>query len=120
MRRLSPLAALFLAACATRPASTPTPAPIAPAAVSVEQPPLRGDLIGLSANELVARFGTPRLQVGEGSGTKFQFANSSCVLDAYLYAATGGGVLRVAHVDTRDRQGRSIAQDSCIAALGRR
>lgn len=115
MRRLAPLAALFIAACAT----TPSPAPVVPAA-TVQQPPQRGDLIGLSANELVARFGTPRLQVREGAGTKLQFLGSACVLDAYLYSPAAGGAQRVAHVDARNREGRTVGQAGCIAALGAR
>ena len=115
MRRFAPFAALIVAACA----STPTPAPVVPAA-TVEEPPERGDLIGLGANELVARFGTPRLQVREGAGTKLQFLGSACVLDAYLYAPASGGAQRVAHVDTRNREGRTVDQAGCIAALGSR
>lgn len=115
MRRITPLAALFVAACA----STPKPAPVVPAA-AVEEPPERGGLIGLSANELVARFGTPRLQVREGAGTKLQFLGSACVLDAYLYPPAAGGTQRVAHVDTRNREGRVVEQTGCIAALGGR
>ena len=81
MRRLVPFAALLAAACASTP--TPTPTPVVPT-VAVAEPPQRGGLIGLGANELVARFGTPRLQVREGAGTKLQFLGSACVLDAYL------------------------------------
>ena len=116
MRHLAPLAALLVAACASTP--PPTPVPVTPTVV--QEPPKRGDLIGLSANELVARFGTPRLQVREGAGTKLQFLGSTCVLDAYLYAPATGGAQRVAHVDTRNREGRAVNQASCIAALGAR
>ncbi|MDQ3077874.1 MAG: hypothetical protein M3Q83_03415 [Pseudomonadota bacterium] len=113
MRILLPAtAALLLAACGT------TPKLVAPASVTVSQPPQRGGLIGLDANELAARFGQPRLQVREGVGTKLQFATAACVLDAYLYPpATGVGLARVSHVDTRNGEGRSVDPSGCIAAI---
>ena len=115
MRSIIPLAATFLlAACA----STPRPAPVAPAGPVVVEPAERGSLIGLSANELATRFGQPRLQVREGAGTKLQFAGGSCVLDAYIYPpASGSGLARVTHVDTRGRDGRNVDQSGCIAAI---
>jgi hypothetical protein len=113
--RLLPLSLglLFIAGCASQPKPAATPA----TPISVAIPRERGDLIGLDANALVARFGTPRLQVREGDGTKLQFTAGSCLLDAYLYPGSGGGAPRVAHVDTRNRDGRPIAQAECLAQL---
>ncbi len=116
MRFIALLAAtLALAACGT----TPPPATVAPPRPAVAATaPDRGGLIGLDANGLASRFGKPRLQVREGDGTKLQFAGGSCLLDAYLYPATGGGgVPRVTHVDTRNRDGRSVDQESCVKAI---
>ncbi|MEA1072690.1 hypothetical protein [Sphingomonas sp. LY160] len=111
MRFILPaFAILLLAACGGPPPPTNIPAP-------VEEAPERGDLIGLDANGLVQRFGTPRLQVKEGVGTKFQFTSPACILDAYLYASGTSGVARVTHVDTRNRAGNDIDQGNCIAAL---
>ena len=111
MRKFFPAAALLLAACAST-----TSTPVGPA--RPESRPEQGDLIGLDANELVSRFGSPRIQVREGEGTKLQFASGSCVLDAYLYpAGRGSGVPRVTHVDARARDGRSVEQQGCIAAI---
>ncbi len=116
MRFIFPLAAmLVLTACGTTPPPA-TVAPPRPTAAAVE----RGGLIGLDANGLVTRFGSPRLQVREGDGTKLQFAGGNCLLDAYLYPATsGGGVPRVTHVDTRNRDGRNVDQESCVKAIER-
>ena len=107
---------LLLAGCGT------TPIPVsAPALPVVSTPPQRGDLIGLDANTLATRFGKPRLQVREGDGTKLQFARGSCLLDAYLYPSTsGGGVPRVTHIDTRNREGRSVAQADCVRMIEER
>ncbi len=116
MRRLAPAAALFIAACATTP--PPPAAPVEPPKPVVVEKPESGTLIGLTANELVSRLGTPRLQIREGQGTKLQFAVPACILDAYLYpSAPGGGVQRVTHVDTRNHQGNDVNQQSCITAI---
>lgn len=117
MRRfIAPTAVLLLAACAT----TPAPQPVAPVR-PVEVKPQRGDLIGLTANELGARFGQPRIQVREGDGTKLQFATKSCILDAYIYPPSGGkGAARVTHVDTRTRDGRDTDRARCITAIEER
>ena len=114
MRRVLAVSALlFVSACATTPQTQP-PAPQPTPVVPQE----RGDLIGLTANELIQRFGTPTLQVREGTSLKLQFRAQTCVLDAYLYPASSGqGVARVAHVDARLRSGADISQASCIAAL---
>jgi hypothetical protein len=112
MRRFVPAFALLLGACATRPQQpTPQQPVVTPSPVS------RSSLLGLTANDLVQRFGNPALQVQEGAGLKLQFRRRGCVLDAYLYAAPTGGVQRVAHVDTRWPTGADADQTACITAL---
>jgi outer membrane biogenesis lipoprotein LolB len=110
---LSGLAILLLAGCATapqRPAPvTPTPTPI--------RPIQRGDLIGLTTQELGERFGAPSFQVREGPGVKLQWASTACVLDAFLYAAPGTNVLRVAYVDARRPSGDPTERSGCISAI---
>jgi len=102
--------ALAVAACAPRPQQPP--APEAPA-----QPQEAGSLVGLTPQELVARFGRPALQIHEGSSLKLQFRGSRCVLDAYFYPSGGSGTLEVTHVDTRLRTGGDIGQTTCVAWL---
>ena len=113
MRRLAISALLFVAACApvAKPI-VPVPTPVAPNRAE------RGDLVGLTTEELGQRFGAPDLQVREGDGLKLQYRAKSCVLDAYLYGPESGqGVARVTHVDTRDHDGRDTAQPDCEALL---
>ncbi|MBA3666677.1 MAG: hypothetical protein H0W65_03005 [Sphingomonas sp.] len=113
MRRLIPASALLLAGCATAP-----PVPVVPAKPAVVETSEQGALIGLGANELVARLGTPRLQIREGDGTKLQFSAPACILDAYLYPPPAGqGIGRVTHVDTRTRDGRATDQLRCLTAI---
>jgi len=114
MRRITLFATLFAAGCASTPAPPPQPEPV-PVKPS---PQLRGELIGLTAADLVQRLGTPALQVREGRSLKLQFRGAACVLDAYLYPPAGGGVERVAHIDARLRSGVDTDQRRCVAALG--
>ena len=113
MRRfLVLLATLSLAACATQTTpvqtqqeQTPPPAP-------------RGHLIGLTAEELVQRFGTPALQIREGNSWKLQFRSRLCVLDAYLYpGANGQTTYRVTYVEARTPSLASIGQTECISSF---
>jgi hypothetical protein len=113
MRRFPAFATLFVAGCATAPeAPQPQPTPV------VQAPPERGDLVGLTAGELVQRLGTPALQIREGQSLKLQFRGQRCILDAYLYLpASGQGPERVTHVDARLRSGVDTDQRGCVAAL---
>ena len=113
MRRSTIFAlSLLAAACAPRPqAGTPPPQPVTP------QPEEPTSLTGLTAQELVGRFGTPTLQVREGNSLKLQFRGPRCVMDAYLYPSGGSGTLKVTHVDTRTPTGGDFDQAACIFAL---
>ena len=85
MRRLFPLAALFVAACSTAPKPAPTPTPGVPA-----PPVTRTNVSGLNEADLLARFGPASFRVREGSGLKLQWQNTTCVLDTYLYPPVSG------------------------------
>jgi hypothetical protein len=112
MRRLIAFSLFMgLAACASRP-----PVPVAQPVPVAPTPQADRGLRGLTANELVGHFGTPALQVREGTSLKLQFRGRHCVLDAYLYPQ-GGGTLRVTHVDTRTPNGADTDQAACILAL---
>jgi len=114
MRRLLALSPLLIvAACATRPQQASAPAP---SVVEVE-PEQQNGLMGLTAQELVGRYGTPALQVREGNSLKLQFRGPRCVLDAYLYPSGNSGTLKVTHVDSRLPSGGDIDQAACIFSL---
>ena len=72
----------------------------------------------MTANQLIEHFGSPRLQIREGDGTKLQFAGPNCVLDFYLYPAQGG-VPRVNHIDARNIQGGDVNAQSCVYEIER-
>jgi hypothetical protein len=116
MRRAIVLsAALSLAACATQPTPVQTEQQQAPPPASVNA---RGYLIGLTAEQLVQRFGNPALQIREGNSWKLQFRSGLCVLDAYLYpGANGQMTYRVTYVETRTPSLGSIGQTECISSF---
>ncbi len=117
MRRIIFLAAVLVAGCTPdverpEPPSQPRPSPVIPQA--------RGGLIGLTAAELVQQLGSPVLQIREGQSLKLQFRTAGCILDAYLYLpASGQGVQRVMHIDSRAPSGANIDQSACVTALRR-
>lgn len=118
-----PLAALLLAACSgTVPPARPAGPLAVPGRVPVpEQPSNLAPIRGLSAPQLLTRFGQPRLDVTEGKGRKLQFVGPICVLDAYLYPPEhGAGAATVTWVDARQRDGSPLDQASCVAALSKR
>jgi len=118
MRRIALIAALLVVGCTPDIQQSPPTAGPPPAA---PVPLQRGTLIGLTATELVQQLGSPALQIREGMSLKLQFRSAGCILDAYLYRpASGQGLERVAHVDSRLRSGADTNQSACIAALGPR
>ena len=115
MRRLIALPLVLLAgACAPRLQQVSAPPPPAP------QPQPQGSLTGLTAQELVGRFGAPALQIREGTSLKLQFRGRRCVMDAYLYPSGTSGALKVTHVDTRTPTGADFDQAACIFSLRER
>lgn len=116
MRRLILATTLVLAGCATTPQQPGAPQQPVETMPVPQQPTV---LTGMSARDLVGRFGPPALQVQEGTSLKLQFRSSNCVLDAYLYPGQNGA-LRVTHVDARRPSGLDMDQAICISELQRR
>jgi hypothetical protein len=113
MRHYIPAAlALTVAACAS------APEPVRPVVVAPVKRPVTSALIGMTASELISRFGQPVFQVREGPGIKLQWSANGCVLDTYLYPPTSGhGAETVTHVDTRRPSGAAISQPECVGLL---
>lgn len=119
-----PLAILLLLTLAACGAATPPPKPIRVAPVAVAVPVVRPrpesgpvDVIGRNARALIASFGQPRLDIREPTVRKLQFANGSCVMDAYLYAPDTGKEPVATHVDTRLPNGADTDPMTCADSL---
>lgn len=123
----------LLAACASTgttraPAPAPQPRPRTAAPAHTAPPPPRiqvapglEGVIGVTRDELIRQFGTPRLDVWEGDARKLQFSGKPCVLDVYLYPPAPGREPQATFVDTRRASdGQDVDRASCIAALRRR
>jgi hypothetical protein len=111
-------AAAALAACTPRVVEEAPPVRVTRAA----PPPTRAvagleAVIGRTAAVLTRQFGTPALDIREGTARKLQFEAAACVLDAYLYPPAAGGEAIVTHVDARLPDGRDMDRASCVAAL---
>ena len=112
MRRFSAVSlALLVAGCATAPRPSTEPVSEVPQSTHT-----RGAIVGLTAEELVRRLGTPALQIREGDSLKLQFRSDQCVLDAYLYPS-GNAPYRVTYVDARSRSLTDVDQALCIASI---
>jgi hypothetical protein len=112
MRRFSAVSlALLVAGCATAPRPSTEPVSEVPQSTHT-----RGAIVGLTAEELVRRLGTPALQIREGDSLKLQFRSDQCVLDAYLYPS-GNAPYRVTYVDARSRSLADVDQALCIASI---
>jgi hypothetical protein len=103
--------ALLAAGCATAPTKGPEPVSQVPQSTHT-----RGAIVGLTAEELIRRLGTPALQIREGDSLKLQFRSDQCVLDAYLYP-TANAPYRVTYVDARSRSLGDVDQALCIASI---
>jgi len=115
MTRLWPttIVMLTLAGCAAVPSAPPAVRP-------ASRPPVQAGLaevIGRDARAITALLGTPRLDVREGAARKLQFSGAACVIDAYLYPATGGGEPVATWIDARLPDGADTDRAACVAAL---
>lgn len=113
--------AALVAACAPRGAGEVAPAAARPR-VQAAPPPTRAvagleGVIGRNMATLTALFGTPALDIREGTARKLQFEGPACILDAYLYPPAAGNDPIVTHLDARLPDGRDFDRASCVAAL---
>lgn len=120
--------ALLLAGCAgsSKPAPTRPPAVVQPRSTVVRVPEVMAPkglegVIGSSAEALLKRFGTPRIDLVEGDARKLQFAGAKCVLDIYIYPVSAVAQPTATHVVARQRQGGGAADPgACIREVEKR
>jgi hypothetical protein len=101
-------AAIVLNACA----ATPPPAKVA----APLPPPGLGRLIGQTAAGVTALLGPASLDRSEGPGRQLQFIRPPCVLDVFLYPATGGAVT-VRTAAARKPDGSRMDPGACLGLI---
>jgi hypothetical protein len=119
------LASLALSACAETggsaraktPSHVPPPIHIKQSSPAGQRQDGLDGLMGRDAHELVDLFGPFQLDVREDGARKLQFANATCVLDAYLYPPAKGKEFVVTYVAARLPDGRTADAASCVSAL---
>jgi len=111
-----------LAGCATAPQrAAPAVRPDRPSVIVAPVRPPAGlqAVIGRDARALISLFGTPGLDVREGTARKLQFLGPACVLDIYLYPTRRDGDPVATHVDARLPDGRDTDKAACVETLSR-
>ena len=115
--------ALAVAACAgSRQENQPTSAAAPQEPKIALRPGPGGDmqpdqLLGLSGDQLTGLLGPADFTRNDGPAEIWQFRNSGCVLDVFLYQDLRQGGYRVEHVETRDRGLVREAERACVADL---
>jgi hypothetical protein len=77
-------------------------------------------VMGKDARALISMFGPAQQDVREETSRKLQFANSNCILDAYLYPSAKGKEPVVTFLSARVPDGRDADKASCVGALARK
>lgn len=106
---------LALGACVAAPAVERPSTAIVPATRAPESA-----LSGLSARDLLRRFGRPRLDIRDPTAHKLQFSGDRCILDTYLYAPRAGREPVVSYAEARAPDGRAVDANACAELLRRR
>jgi hypothetical protein len=122
---------LLLAACqtptnpvgTTLASKTATPATSTTAAAETKAPAGKTDwlnksgedLVGLADRDVSAALGTPNHIRKDDPAEIWQYSSRDCVLDFYLYQASGG--MQVAYVEARDRTAQAERADRCVHSL---
>ena len=75
------------------------------------------ELLGMSADRLAGLLGPADFTRNDGPAEIWQFRESECVLDVFLYRDPARGGYRVEHVQTRDRGLVRAADPPCVADL---
>ncbi len=119
----------------TREVEAPTPETPAPAPKSLPDlamsPDVRGrdivpgpdrvpaprTLLGLEHHQVMALLGEPSFKRRDDPAQIWQYRDSTCILDVFLYRPKGGGAYRVTHVEVRGHGVIKVSQEDCFLRL---
>ncbi len=82
-----------------------------------ERAPGPRTLVGLEHHQVKALLGEPSFKRRDDPAQIWQYRDSTCILDVYLYRPDGGGAYRVVHVEVRGRSVIRVSHEDCFLSL---
>ncbi len=74
-------------------------------------------LLGLEQHQVMALLGEPSFKRRDDPAQIWQYRDSTCVLDVFLYRPVGGGAYRVTHVEVRGHGVIKVSDEECFLRL---
>ncbi len=74
-------------------------------------------LLGLEQHQVTALLGEPSFKRRDDPAQIWQYRDSTCVLDVFLYRPEGGGAYRVTHVEVRGHGVIKVSHEDCFLTL---
>ncbi|MFQ5617398.1 MAG: hypothetical protein ACE5FR_00360 [Rhodospirillales bacterium] len=74
-------------------------------------------LLGLEHHQVMALLGVPSFKRRDDPAQIWQYRDSTCILDIFLYRPAGGGAYRVTHVEVRGYGVIKVSQEDCFLSL---
>ncbi len=74
-------------------------------------------LIGLAHDQVTALLGEPSFKRRDAPAQIWQYSDSTCILDVFLYRPDEGGAYRVTHVEVRGPTVNTVSGKDCFLSL---
>ncbi len=74
-------------------------------------------LLGLEHQQVMALLGEPSFKRRDDPAQIWQYRDSTCILDVFLYRPEGGGAYRVTHVEVRGYGVIKVSREDCFLRL---
>lgn len=74
-------------------------------------------LLGLEYHQVMALLGEPSFKRRDDPAQIWQYRDSICILDVFLYRPEGGGAYRVTHVEVRGHGVTKVSDEDCFLRL---
>ena len=81
------------------------------------QVPAPRTLLGLEHHQVMALLGEPSFKRRDDPAQIWQYRDSTCILDVFLYRPKGGGAYRVTHVEVRGHGVIKVSDEDCFLRL---
>ncbi len=82
-----------------------------------DRAPAPRTLLGLENHQVLALLGEPSFTRRDDPAQIWQYRDSTCVLDVFLYRPEGGGAYRVTHVEVRGHGVIKVSGEDCFLRL---